>query len=67
MYYSVPGEAGVVDNDVYLAIAEFGCLLHQLVDMFCIQHVARDGNGGATSLFDLLDNALSFGYTARIN
>ena len=28
MDYSVPGEPGVVDNDVYLAVAELDCLLH---------------------------------------
>ena len=67
MDHSVPGEAGIVDNDVYLAITEFSGLLHELVDMFCIQHVSRYGNGSAASLFDLLDDALSFGYTARIN
>ena len=64
MYNSVPREAGVVDNNVYLPTAELGCFLHQFIDMFRIQHITRHGNGAATRLLDFLDNALSFGYAA---
>ena len=64
MYNSVPREAGVVDNNVYLPTPELRCLLHQLVDMFRIQHIPRHGNGAATRLFDFLDDALGFRYAA---
>lgn len=42
MYHTVPGEAGIVDNDMYLAAAEFCRLLYQLIDVVAIENVARD-------------------------
>lgn len=61
MYDPIPGEASIVDNDVYLPTSKLCCLVHQLIDMLRIQHVAWDGNGCSTSLLDFLDHTLGFG------
>ena len=41
-YYSVPGEASIVDYDVDLAASEFGSFLHKLVNVLYIQHITRN-------------------------
>ena len=40
---SVPGEAGIIDNDVDPAIAEICTLADEVVDVACVEHVAGDG------------------------
>ena len=44
--YPVPGVAGVVDDDVDLAVAVLRCGFDQLVHVGGVGHVARDGDGG---------------------
>lgn len=41
VYYSIPGKASVVDYDVNLGPSEFGGFFHKLVNVLCIQHIAR--------------------------
>ena len=47
MDHSIPREAGVVDDDVDLAVAEGGGFFHELRDVGGVEHVARDGEGAA--------------------
>lgn len=56
--HPVPGEAGVVDDDVDLAAAKLGALLDQRVDVRIVQHVAGHGQRAAAALVDLLCNLL---------
>lgn len=51
---SVPRVSGIVYDDVYLAVSEFGCFLHELVDIIIIQHIPWYRNGAATALIDRL-------------
>lgn len=54
MYHAVPGVAGVVNYDVDLAVSKLRCFLHELVDVFVVQHIARYGYGATTGLIDLV-------------
>lgn len=43
MYYTIPSEASIVDDDVDLPVtAKLRGFLHQLVDIVVFQHVAGD-------------------------
>ena len=46
--HAIPGKAGVVHDDVDFAGSKLGGLLHEVVDVTGAEHVAWDGNGGAT-------------------
>lgn len=59
---SVPGETSVVDDDVDLAIAKLGSLLHQGLEVVLIQDVASDSNSAATGLVDRLCDSSGLGY-----
>lgn len=47
MDYAIPGEAGVVDDDVDLAPAKLCSALDELGDVVAIQDVADHGEGSA--------------------
>lgn len=47
---AVPCEPCVVHDDVDLAVAEFGALLHQLSEVCVVQHVAWDGSRASALL-----------------
>jgi len=57
--HAVPGEAGIVHNDMDLAVAELGGLLHELRDIAIPEHITRYSCRAATIVIDL------FGYTFR--
>lgn len=56
--HTVPSEAGVVDNNVDLALAKLGRLLHKLAKVVVIEHVTRYRKGrtpgGVNVICDLL-------------
>ena len=52
VYHSVPSEASIVDDDVDLARSKFRGFLHQLVNVLCVQHVARYGGCLTTGVID---------------
>ena len=60
---AVPCETGVVDNDMDLPLPKHRRLLHQLVDVVRIQHIARDCDCFAAALVDFLRYGLRLGYT----
>ena len=51
-YYSVPGEASIVDYDVDLAASKFGGFLHKLVDVLSIRHISRNSCCLSATFFD---------------
>lgn len=51
---AVPGESGIVDDDVYFAAAKLASLLDERVDVFVVKHVSSYCDGAATILVDLL-------------
>lgn len=51
---TVPRESSVVDDDVNLAIAELGSLLHQLGEVRIVEHIAWNGNSASSRITDLL-------------
>jgi hypothetical protein len=61
----IPGESGIVDNDVDLAVAEFGSLLDELWDVGVVEEITWNGNGRATGGVDFLCYILGLGYPSR--
>jgi hypothetical protein len=57
----VPGEAGIVDEDVDLAVAELGSFLHQLPDALVLEQVSCHGHRLAAVGPDLGCYVLGFG------
>jgi hypothetical protein len=57
---AVPCIARVVDDDVYLAVAEVGGFLDERLDVRVVEHVARDGEGRAPGGGDGGDDGLGF-------
>jgi len=57
---TIPGIAGIVDNDVNFAITELSSLLDEDLKVFSIEHVACDCNGTAARLVDAVSYALCF-------
>lgn len=51
---TIPRETRVVDDDMDLAIAKVGCFLHEIVDVFVVEDIARNRGGLAASLVDAL-------------
>lgn len=62
MDYTVPGETGVVDDDVDFAVAKFGCFLDQVLVVGGVDDVACYGDGGAAGLIDRVGDGLGFGW-----
>lgn len=62
MNYGVPGEAGVVDDDVDFAVAEFGGFLDEVLVVGWVNNVAGDGEGGAAGFVDGIGDRLSLGW-----
>lgn len=60
---TIPCVSRVVDNDVNLAASEICGFLDEFSDVVVFQNVAYDGDGGATALFDFIDNSLCLVYT----
>lgn len=44
---TIPGEPGIVDDNVDFAIAELGGFLYQFGDIVAIEDIANDGEGTA--------------------
>lgn len=55
---AVPCIARIVDDDVDLAVAEFGCLLNQVFDVGVVEDIAADCDGGTAVLLDGVDYRL---------
>jgi hypothetical protein len=53
--YTVPCVARIVDDDVDLAVAEFGGLLDERLDVGVVEDVAADCDGLAAILLDAVD------------
>lgn len=47
MNNTIPCKAGIIDNNVDLAIAEISCLLHQIGDIVAVKDVADNSEGAA--------------------
>ncbi|EPE07043.1 transcription factor tfiiic complex subunit [Ophiostoma piceae UAMH 11346] len=58
---AVPGVAGVVDDNMDLAVAERSGLGNELVNVLLLEEVARHRNGLAARLVDGLGNGLGLG------
>lgn len=58
MDHAVPGVAGVVDDDVDLAVAKFCSLLDEGFEVFVVEHVAWGSDGLAAALVDGVGDAL---------
>jgi len=58
--HAVPCEAGVVDDDVNLAVAELGRLFDQFIDIRINENVACYGNGASAGLVDLARDFIRF-------
>lgn len=50
--YAVPGEAGIVDNDVDLAATKVCGFLHEVFDVLIVEDVAGDGGSFAAGFVD---------------
>lgn len=61
MDHGVPSEAGVVDDDVDFAVAEFGGFLDQILVVGWVDNVACDGDGGAAGFVDGVCDGLGLG------
>jgi hypothetical protein len=61
---AVPCVAGIVDDDVDLAVAKVGRFLDERLDVGVVEHIAADCNGAAAVSFDLVDDGLRFLYAA---
>ena len=59
--HAVPSEAGVVDDDVNLAFAEFSCFGYERVDVLSVEHIAWNGDCFASCIVDLLSYGVGFG------
>jgi hypothetical protein len=46
-----------------LAISKLSSLLHESLNIFCIQHIASNGDGTSTIFFDGISNRLSLRYS----
>ncbi len=57
---AVPGEPRVVDDDMDLAPAELRGLVDEGVDVGCVEHVARDGEGFAAGGVDGVGDGVGF-------
>ena len=66
-YYSVPGEASVVDYDVDLATSEFGGFLHKLVNVLCIQHISRNSCCLSATFFDGFGDCIRLIYSSKVH
>lgn len=62
MDYAVPGETGVVDDDVNFAVAEVCCALDECGVVFVVCNVAGAGDGLAAVLVDSIRNGLGLGW-----
>jgi hypothetical protein len=51
---AVPGVAGIVHDDMDLAIAKLGGLLNQSLKVCVVKHVTRDGKGTTARLVYLV-------------
>lgn len=51
---AVPSKAGIVDDDVNLAIAKLRSFLDKGIDISAVQHIARYGGCDAPRLVDLV-------------
>ena len=56
---TIPGEAGIVDDDMNLAIPKFSGLLDQFPDMVVIKHIASHGDGFSAAGPNLINYLLS--------
>ena len=59
---TIPGEAGVVNDDMDLSITEVCRLLDEFIDVGIVQHVARDGDGATAVRVDLRCNVFGLLY-----
>lgn len=55
---TIPGVAGIVYNNVDLAIAKFSRLLDKLVDILIVEHVTWNGQSFASIVVDRFRNSL---------
>ena len=62
MDHSVPGEAGIVDDDMDFAVAKFGGFLDEVLVVSWVDDVAGDGDGGAAGIIDGIGDGLSLGW-----
>lgn len=56
MNHTIPGVAGIVDDDVNFAIAEVGGLFDETLNVRLVCDVSRDGDSLATVGVDLFRN-----------
>jgi len=59
--HAIPGEAGVVDEDVDFAGAEVGGGVDEVVDVGCVEHVTWDGECFPAGGVDALGDGFGFG------
>lgn len=63
MNHAVPSVAGVVDDDVNLAIAEVSGLLDERVKVFVVQHISWSGDSLSATLVDSIRDTFRFLYS----
>lgn len=67
LFLTVPREAGVVDDDVDLAIAELRRLLDQAVDVVVVEDIARHRGSLAAGLVNAVGDLLGLVCTVRMS
>ena len=66
MDHAIPGEAGVVDDDVDFAVAEVGCGFDQCGVVVAVRDVTGAGDGLAAVLVDRISDGLGLGWGGRL-
>lgn len=49
---TIPGVAGIIHNNMDLAIAKLSCLLDKLVDVLIVEHVTWNGQSFTSIVVD---------------